>query len=145
MSATRHRDHIVIEDRYVWFYLSLCKWHSFLLRCLLSFLVVGSGDNCLPSLSPDIKNTFLGKGAWSLSIFSENLSPVLSCLHCHTKCRKDASSCVYLYLDVIYFTQPVSFPSVCLFVVALSLLQYIMLNLLLIICKKTIMISRAIY
>lgn len=144
MSATRHRDHIVIEDRYVWFYFSLQMTVLFM-KMFIIFLVVGSGDNCLPSLSTDIKNTFLGKGAWSLSIFSENLSPVLSCLHCHTKCRNDASSCVYMYLDVIYFTQPVSFPSVCLFVVALSLLQYIILTLLLIICKKTIMISRAIY
>ena len=62
-------------------------------RCFI-FLVRegGGGGNCFPSLVPDIKNTFRGKGTWSLSIFLDNLSPILSYLHCHTL-RNGASFC----------------------------------------------------
>ena len=85
-------------------------------RCFI-FLVEGGGGwgwgggdnyNCFPSLVPDIKNTFLGKGTWSLSIFSDNLSPILSYLHCHTL-RNDASFCPQ-YVPKGLFTRREGYP-----------------------------------
>ena len=78
-------------------------------RCFI-FLVGGwgGGGDCFPSLVPDNKNTFLGRGTCNLSIFLDNLSPILSYLHCHTL-RNGASFCPQ-YVPEGLFTRREGYP-----------------------------------